>query len=71
MAGAGIRKGVAVGKTNDQGTYVATDEHDIGHLFHTWFTALGINPRTTEYDNDGQPLPIAHDDCNAVKELLA
>ena len=26
---------------------------------------------TTEYDNDGQPLPIAHDDCRAVKELLA
>ena len=32
-------------------------EHDIGHLFHTWFRALGIDPDKTKYDNDGQPLP--------------
>ena len=71
MAGAGIRRGVAVGRTNAQGTYVAGDEHDIGHMFHTWFTALGINPENTQYDNGGQPLPIAHEDCHAVRELLA
>jgi hypothetical protein len=71
MAGTGIKKGVAVGKTNDKGTWVTTDEHDIGHLFHTWFRALGIDPRMTEYDNNGQPLPIAHEGCKAVTELLA
>ena len=71
VGGTGVQKGVAVGKTNEKGTFVATEEHDIGHLFHTWFTALGINPKSTEYDNAGQPLPIAHDDCKAVKELLA
>ena len=71
MAGCGIKRGVVVGKTNDKGTFVASDEHDIGHMFHTWFRALGIDPDKTEYDNNGQPLPIAHEDCRAVKELLA
>ena len=60
-----------MGKTNKQGTFVATDEYDIGHLFHTWFRALGIDSKKTEYDNGGQPLPIAHDDMHAIEELLA
>jgi hypothetical protein len=70
-AGAGIRKGVVVGTTNDKGTWVTSREHDIGDLFHTWFRALGIDPRTTEYDNGGQPLPIAHEGCKPLTELLA
>ncbi|MBW3540469.1 MAG: DUF1501 domain-containing protein [Planctomycetes bacterium] len=71
MAGTGLKPGVVVGKTNAEGTFVEGDEHDIGHMFHTWFRALGVDPHKTEYDNGGQPLPIAHDDCHAVKELLA
>lgn len=71
MAGCGIKRGLAVGKTNEEGTWVATEEYDIGHMFHTWFRALGIDPKQTEYDNNGQPLPIAHEDCHAVTELLA
>jgi len=71
MGGTGIKKGAVVGKTNDKGTYVASDEHDVGHLFHTWFRALGIDPSSTEYDNGGQPLPIAHEGCKPINELLA
>jgi len=70
-AGAGIRKGIVVGATNAQGTFVTGDEHDIGHMFHTWFTALGINPIETQYDNGGQPLPIANENCSAIRALLA
>ena len=70
-AGAGIKRGVVVGKTDDRGVDVATDPYDIGHLFHTWFSALGIDPWGTEYDNGGQPLPIAHDDCHSIEEMLA
>ncbi len=70
MTGCGIKRGLAVGETNAEGTWVTSKEFDIGHMFHTWFTALGIDPTKTEYDNGGQPLPIAHDDCHAVKELL-
>ncbi len=71
MGGCGLKKGVVVGKTNARGTFVTGDEHDVGHLFHTWFKALGIDPAETEYDNNGQPLPIAHEDCSPIKEVLA
>lgn len=71
MAGCGLKHGLAVGRTNAPGTRVEGDEHDIGHLFHTWFRALGVDPIRTEYDNAGQPLPIANDECAAVEEVLA
>ena len=71
MAGTGIKRGTVVGRTNELGTAVATEEYDIGHMFHTWFHALGIESESTEYDNAGQPLPIAHDDHFPVTEVLA
>ena len=71
MAGCGVKRGVAVGQTNELGTFVTSEEHDIGHMFHTWFSCLGIDSKAVEYDNRGQPLPLAHDECKAVKELLA
>jgi len=71
MAGCGLKRGAVIGATNEQGTFVSTEEYDIGHLFHTWFTCLGIDPKKVEYDNGGQPLPLAHEDMHAVKELLA
>jgi uncharacterized protein (DUF1501 family) len=71
MAGSGLRRGLVVGRTNALGTWVEGDEHDIGHMFHTWFRAVGIDPTTTQYDNGGQPLPIAHESCRPVRELLA
>jgi uncharacterized protein (DUF1501 family) len=71
MAGCGLKKGLVVGETNEQGTFVKGDEHDIGALLHTWFAALGIDSKSLEYDNAGQPLPLAHDDMHPIKELLA
>jgi uncharacterized protein (DUF1501 family) len=71
MAGTGIRRGVVVGETNAQGTFVTGAEHDIGALFHTWFTALGLNSRRVRYNNNGQPLPIAHEEQQPVRELLS
>lgn len=71
MAGCGLKRGVAVGATNDRGDEVATQPYDIGHFFHTWFKAVGIDPAKVEYDNHGQPLPIAHDDCKAIDDVLA
>ncbi len=70
MGGCGISRGHVVGKTNRLGTFVDGEEYDIGHLFHTWFGALGVPKEMMEYDNAGQPLPVAHDDCFAIKELL-
>jgi uncharacterized protein (DUF1501 family) len=71
MAGCGLKPGVVVGETNPLGTFVKTDEYDIGHVFHTWFAALGIDAKKVEYDNGGQPLPIAHDDMGVIKGVLA
>jgi uncharacterized protein (DUF1501 family) len=71
MAGCGIKRGVVVGQTNEKGTEVDSEPLDIGHMFHTWFRALGIDPKNTEYSNNGQPLPIAHDDHHACEEVLA
>jgi hypothetical protein len=71
MAGAGLKRGVVVGKTSPEGTYVARDEFDIGHVFHTWFRAVGIDPAGESYENDGQPLPIANEGCHAIAQALA
>lgn len=70
MTGTGIQRGVVIGETNKTGTFVENDAHDIGDFFHTWFSALGVNSLEAEYLNNGQPLPIAHDDCRPIEELL-
>jgi uncharacterized protein (DUF1501 family) len=71
LAGCGLKRGVVVGQTNDLGTFVDGAASDIGHMFHTWFRCLGIDSSATQYDNHGQPLPLAHDDMHVVTELLA
>jgi uncharacterized protein (DUF1501 family) len=70
MAGCGVKAGAVIGATNDKGTFVKDNGYDIGAVFHTWFHALGIDSTAIEYDNHGQPLPIAHDDMNAIREAL-
>jgi uncharacterized protein (DUF1501 family) len=71
LAGCGIKRGVVTGKTTANGAFVDGSGYDVGHLFHTIFRAIGIDPAKTEYDNQGQPLPIAHDDCSPIREILA
>ena len=71
MAGCGLKPGVAAGKTNRKGTWIEGTEHDIGDLFHTWFEVLGVSPADNAYDNHGQPLPLVHEDCKPVAEVLA
>ncbi len=71
MAGCGIGRGRVVGQTNALGTDVEGKRHDIGDLFHTWFQALGVPRDQMQYDNHGQPLPVAHENCSPIKDLLA
>ena len=71
MAGCGLNRGIVLGKTTSNGAWVDDQEYDIGHIFHTAFRAVDIDPAVREYENNGQPLPIAHDDCGPIKELLA
>lgn len=70
LAGTGLKPGIVVGKTDALGIAVDGPAYDIGHMFHTWFKVLGIDTSETEYDNHGQPLPLAHEDCGVVQELL-
>ncbi len=71
LAGCGLRRGVVVGQTTPNGAWCDHTEFDIGHLFHTIFHCLGVDSSKVEYDNDGQPLPIAHDDMGPIREVMA
>jgi hypothetical protein len=71
MGGCGLQRGAIIGSTNDKGFEVADQPYDIGHFFHTWFQALGVDSSKIEYNNHGQPLPIAHDECHAIKAALS
>ena len=71
MSGCGIRPGTVVGEPLADGTDVKTTPYDIGHMFHTWYSAIGLDSKTAEYRNGTQPLPIAHDDMHKVDELLS
>ena len=70
LAGCGIKRGAVVGETTKDGAWVNGEGYDIGHLFHTIFTLLGINSRRERYRYKGQKLAIAHDDCEPIKEVM-
>ena len=65
LAGCGIKGGAVVGKTNANGTAVTDREVNGGHLFHTYFRALGLNPKQQPLlaraaDPDGRPQGRRH-----------
>ena len=70
LAGCGIKGGALVGKTNANGTGVTEREVNGGHLFHTYLTAVGLNPTKNFYPND-RPVPIADPKASAITEVLA
>ena len=70
MGGAGIQPGAVIGKTNENGTAVADREVDHGHLFHTYLSAVGLDP-TGHFDIDGRPMPLADPAKSGIEELLA
>ena len=70
LGGAGIKKGVAVGKTNDNGTAVVDREVDGGHLFHTYYRAVGLDPTKSFFD-EGRPVTKADPKTSAITEILA
>ncbi len=70
MAGCGLKAGAAVGKTNANGTAVTDREVNGGHLFHTYFRALGMDP-TKNFYPAGRPVPIADPKAAAIHEILA
>ncbi len=71
LVGCGVKRGVVVGKTTPNGAFCDGAEYDCGHLFHTIFEAVGVQSSKTEYVNNGQPLPIAHENHAKIAEVLA
>jgi uncharacterized protein (DUF1501 family) len=70
IAGCGIKGGAVVGKTNANGTAVTDRMVNGGHLFHTYFRALGIDSRRNHYVNK-RPIPMADPKAEPIKEILA
>ncbi|REJ72068.1 MAG: DUF1501 domain-containing protein [Planctomycetota bacterium] len=70
VGGAGIQPGVVVGATNDEGTEVADREVDAGHLFHTYFQAVGIDS-SADHEIAGKSIPIGDPVAAPIEEILA
>lgn len=70
VGGCGIRGGAVVGQTNAGGTAVTEREVGAGHLFHTYFRALGLDPTRNHYV-DNRPIPMADPAASAIQEVLA
>lgn len=70
LAGAGLKSGVVVGKTNANGTAVVDREVHGGHLFHTYLRAVGLDPMES-FEANGRAIQIADPTASAITELLA
>jgi uncharacterized protein (DUF1501 family) len=70
LGGAGMKGGIAVGKTNDDGTTVETDPYTSQDVMATVCKALGISLETTFTSKSGRPMKIANGG-KVIKELFA
>jgi hypothetical protein len=69
LGGCGVRGGAVVGATNPNGTAVTDRQVNGGHLFHTYFRALGLDSRRNHYHNN-RPIPMADPDAAPIREIL-
>ena len=70
IGGCGIKGGATVGKTNKNGTRVTDRQVNGGHLFHTYYQAVGVDSTDPFYAND-RPYEKAPKETSAIKEILA
>jgi uncharacterized protein (DUF1501 family) len=70
LAGAGVKGGVVCGKTNANGTQVIDREVNAGHLFHTFYKAVGLDS-TTPFWHNGRPIDKADPKTTAIAEVLS
>jgi hypothetical protein len=70
FGGCGVKPGVVVGSTNEDGTAVKDRPVTIPDLFATFYTLLGIDYRT-ELEFEGRPVPLTENGKGTpVKEVL-
>jgi len=70
VGGAGMKTGIAVGKTNDDGTSVETEPYTSQDVMASVCKALGISLETTFTSKSGRPMKIANGG-KVIKELFA
>jgi Protein of unknown function (DUF1501) len=70
LAGAGIKPGNVVGKTNANGTEIVDKQVGGGDLFHTYLRAVGLDP-TESFEAEGRVIQLADPSATAISELLA
>lgn len=70
VGGAGMKGGIAVGRTNADGTAVDTDPYTSQDVMASICKALGISLETTFTSKSGRPMKIANSG-KVIKELFA
>jgi uncharacterized protein (DUF1501 family) len=70
VGGAGMKGGIAVGKTNEDGTSVETEPYTSQDVMASVCKALGISLETTFTSKSGRPMKIANSG-KVIKELFA
>ena len=70
MAGCGVIKGAAYGKTGPKGTEVTDGQVDHANLFHTYLSAVGLQSNES-FDIDGRDMPMADPASKPIKAILA
>ena len=70
VGGGGMKGGIAVGKTNADGTSVETDPYTSQDVMASICKALGISLETTFTSKSGRPMKIANSG-KVIKELFA
>lgn len=70
LGGCGVKPGVVVGSTNEDGTAIKDRPVTIPDLFATFYTLLGIDYRT-ELQFEGRPIPLTENSKGVpIKEVL-
>jgi len=69
MAGAGVQRGAAFGKTNEEGTEVIDGQCDHGDIFHTILRAVGVDS-SQSLIVDGREVPIADPAAEPIWKVL-
>jgi hypothetical protein len=70
VGGGSFKRGIAVGKTNSDGTMVDSEPYTSQDLMASVIKALGISLDTTFTSNNGRPMKIANSG-KVIKELFA
>lgn len=70
LAGAGIRGGQVIGRTNDDGTKIESKPTRTADLLATVFRGIGLDPRKQNMSNVGRPIRLADPDGTPIEELL-